>query len=377
MSSLIKIVEVDSLNKRQVRDFCDLPFTIYSECPGWVPPIQGEVEAKISRKKNPFFKHSEGIFLLAYDSAQNALGRVAVLDNARYNEFNHEKTAFFTLFESVDNPEISKSLFQAGFDWARKRGLTEIIGPKGFNALDGLGLLIKGFEHRPAFGIPYNPPYYPHLIEESGFIKSEDIVSGYMNAKTIFPPEIHDISRKVQEKRGLRVERFKRKADLLKLLPKLRDLYNASLEGTRGNVPLTDEEVQTMANQLLLFADPRFIKILFKGEQPVGYLFAYPDISAAVQRQSGRIFPFGWFDFLGEMKRTDWININGAGIVADYRGMGGTAVLFSEMQKSVIEGGFKHVDIVQVGVDNDRMQNDLKRLGIEFYKTHRMYKRSL
>jgi hypothetical protein len=76
------------------------------------------------------------------------------------------------------------------------------------------------------------------------------------------------------------------------------------------------------------------------------------------------------------MKRTEWLNINGAGIVDAYRGMGGTAILFSEMHKSVLEGGFKHVDIVQVGVDNDRMQNEMKRLGIDFYKKHRVYIRS-
>ena len=74
---------------------------------------------------------------------------------------------------------------------------------------------------------------------------------------------------------------------------------------------------------------------------PVGFLFAYPDISAAVQRTRGRIFPFGWIDLLLEMHRTKWVNINGAGILEEYRGLGGTAILFSEMQKSILEGGFE------------------------------------
>jgi hypothetical protein len=78
-----------------------------------------------------------------------------------------------------------------------------------------------------------------------------------------------------------------------------------------------------------------------------------------------------------ELGRTKWININGAGIIEKYRGMGGTALLFSEMYKSVVEGGFEHADIVQVGADNDKMQRELHDLGIEFYKTHRMYRRAL
>jgi hypothetical protein len=130
----------------------------------------------------------------------------------------------------------------------------------------------------------------------------------------------------------------------------------------------------------LWFADPRLIKIVMTAErdEPVGFLFAYPDISAAVQRTKGQLFPFGWIDLLLELRRTKWININGAGIVEKYRGLGGTALLFSEMHKSVVEAGrFEHADIVQIGVENDKMQREMRDLGIDFYKTHRMYQRSL
>jgi hypothetical protein len=155
------------------------------------------------------------------------------------------------------------------------------------------------------------------------------------------------------------------------------DTYNEMVIGTSGNVPLTVEEVNTIANQLIWFADPRLIKIIAKDDKPVGYLFAYPDISAAVQRTKGKLYPFGWINLLLEMKRTDWVNINGAGIIEQYQGLGGTAILFSEMYKSVIDGGFKHAELVQIGVDNDKMQRELRELGIDFYKTHRMYQRSL
>jgi hypothetical protein len=77
------------------------------------------------------------------------------------------------------------------------------------------------------------------------------------------------------------------------------------------------------------------------------------------------------------MRRTKRININGAGILEQYRGLGGTAILFSEMFKSVAEGGYKHAEIVQIGVENDKMQRELRELGIDFYKTHRIYQRAL
>ena len=37
------------------------------------------------------------------------------------------------------------------------------------------------------------------------------------------------------------------------------------------------------------------------------------------------------------------------------------------------EGGFAPADLVQSGVQTDRLQRERRDLGIDFYKTHRLY----
>ncbi len=375
----MKIIEIQPDEKDLIRKFCKLPFSIYKDTPQWVPAIQGEVEAKFNHRKNPFYLHSEAAFFLAEAEDGAPIGRVAILNNRNHNEFNKEKTAFFTLFECFEDPSVAEALFSTGFEWAKQRGLNKVNGPKGFTALDGLGLLVKGFEYRPAFGIPYNPEYYIRLIENAGFqAVGGDIASGFLDINSTFPREkMHEFSRRVQEKKGLNVINFRSRSDLRKLVTQLKDLYNGALGGTPGGVPLTEAEANQMADQLIWFADPRLIKILYKGEKPVGFLFAYPDISAALQRRRGKIWPLGWADYLAERKRTTWINVNGAGILEEYRGQGGTAILFSEMWKSVEGKHYTGGDIVQIGEDNTRMQNELMGLGIIFHKKHRMYERAI
>ena len=352
----MRIVRLDQANKRQVGEFLGLPFCLYRDCPQWVPPLGSDARTMLDRRRHPFYRHSDAAFFLAYGDAAGAVGRIAVLDNRHYNEFNRERTAFFYLFECAEDSEAAKILFEAAAGWARSRGLNRLIGPKGFSALDGMGLLVRGFEHRPALGIPYNPPYYPRLVEESGFGVTAEIA---------------------QRTRGLRVLSFRSRRELAAVLTRLQKLYNDSLTGTTGNTPLTDDEARTMADQMLWFADPKLIKIIVKGDELVGFLFAYPDISAALQRTRGRLFPLGWIDLLLELRRTKWVNLNGAGIVEKYRGLGGTAILFDEMAKSIRAGRFEHADLVQVGVENDKMQRELRDLGIDFYKMHRMYAKSL
>jgi hypothetical protein len=214
-------------------------------------------------------------------------------------------------------------------------------------------------------------------VEAAGFEPGEELVSGYLSSHIQFPEKIHRASEIIQRRRGLRVARYRRRSDLRTLVPKLQALYNNALSGTSGNVPLTNDEVKTLADQLLWFADPRLIKIIFKEDDPVGFLFAYPDISTALQRTRGRLYPYGWLSLLLEMRRTKWVNINGAGIIEQYRGLGGTAILFSEMYKSVTEGDFEHAEIVQIGRENGNMQRELRDLGIDFYKSHRLYFRGL
>ena len=371
------ITQIDLNNKRQVKDFLRLPFLIYKNIPQWVPPLEIDERTRLNPKRFPFHRHSQAAFFVAYEG-KRPIGRLAILDSRPYNEFNHESTAFFYLFECENDLEIAKGLFDVGLDWARSRGLTKILGPKGFTPMDGFGLLVKGFQHRPAFGLPYNSNYYAGLVESCGFQPVRVAVSGYIGTDIKFPQRIHELAERIKQRRGLHIARYKSRSDLRALVPKLKDLYNGALRGTAGNAPISDDEVDALANQILWFADPKLIKIVMKGNDPVGFLFAYPDVSAALQKTLGKIFPFGWLTLLHERRRTDWLNINGAGLLPEYRGSGGTAILYSEMFKSVRESGqFKNAEVVQIGEENEAMQREMENFGIDFYKVHRTYVRDL
>ena len=154
----MQLIHVDLENRNQIQQFLNLPFQIYAKTPQWVPPLEMDARLMLNPKRHPFYKHSQAAFFLAFDQQLQPAGRIAVLNNRNYNEYNHEETAFFYLFECIYDQQISHLLFQAAFTWAKQQGLNKIIGPKGFTTLDGMGLLVRGFEHRAAFGQPYNQP---------------------------------------------------------------------------------------------------------------------------------------------------------------------------------------------------------------------------
>jgi len=373
----MKITEINTEKRKDVREFIDFPKRLYADCPQWVPMLEIDARALMDRKKHPFYTTSDAVFLAARDEMGEMVGRMAAIENKPYNARSGMKRAFFYLFDAVNDLDVASALFDHGEAWAKARGLNEIYGPKGFAALNGMGMLTRGFEHRPAFGIPYNYEYYPALIEKLGFKVDREVLSGYLHRDHEIPEKIRMIAEKVQKRWGVRVDNYRTRKDLERMLPHIKDLYNGSLVGTSGNAPLTDEDVQAMARTILMVADPTIIKVLMKGDKAVGFLLAYPDISAALQKTGGKLFPFGWIRILRELKRTTWININGAGIIDEYRGLGGTAVLFNEMGKSMKTGRYEHADLVQIGVENEKMRRELSAFGIDFYKSHCMYSKMI
>lgn len=373
----MNIIQVDPDNRQQVNRFLTFPFHLYKDNPQWVPPLSSEASFVFNLRKNPFYQNGTAAFFLAEEASGTTQGRLAVLNHKNFNAYNHSQKAFFYLFECENDSAVAAALFTAAFDWARQQGLNHITGPRGFTVRDGYGLLVKGFEHRPAFGLPYNFEYYAKLVESVGFEIEGESLSGYLDASIQFPEKITKIANLLKERRGLHIAHLNTRREVQQIVLKLKDLYNSALGGTEGNVPLTDAEVKSMADQMLWFADPHLIKIVMKEDQPVGFLLAYPDVSTALQRSRGRLFPLGWLWLWLELRRTQWININGAGMSEGYRGLGGTALLFSEMFKSVAESRYRFADLVQIGTENDRMLRELRELGVDFYKKHRVYHRDL
>jgi len=377
-SSRITIEQIDTNSKAQVRRFVHLPYRLYAGHPQWVPPLRMDAEMQLNRRKHPFYEHSAADFFVAARNGRD-VGRIAALENRRYNAYHHTRQAQFYLFDCEDDAEAAGALFETVFEWARSRELNRIIGPKGFGALDGYGLLVDGFEHRQMMTMMnYNYPYYPRLVEAAGFRKEVDFASGTISRDAFRLPErARAIAERARRRSTLQVHRFKDKRELRAWAGRIGDAYNRAFVNNWEYYPLTEHEVSFLLENLLVIADPRLIKIITHGDDVVGFLFAFHDVSAALQRAKGRLLPFGLIDLLLEIRRTKWVALNGAGILPEFQGRGGNALLYAEMENTILEFGFEHADLTQVAETAVQMRSDLVNLGGRLYKTHRVYGRDL
>jgi hypothetical protein len=373
---MIQIRPLDIRNKAETRKFVGFPFRLYQDCPQWVPPLLNDAYNNLNPRKHPFYDHSELQLFLAEQAGQVA-GRLAVMENRRFNEHLGQKTAFFGLYDVIEDPEVSLALFDSAFNWARARGLNKIIGPRGLGTTDNSGILVEGFEHRAAMFLPYNYAYYDEFIQASGFTKTTDHLSGYARGDQEMPERLLGIAGRIKERRGFEVIHFQNMKERKYWIPKVWDVFIEAFRVHEGYYPPTREEMESRADDLIKIADPRLIKLIQKDGKLIGFIFAYHDVTEGIQKIGGRLWPLGWLRLLLERKRTKWVNINGVGVLPEYQGMGVNAILYTEIRKSVMDFGFEHVDVVQVGEDNYQSRSDMENMGIRWYKSHRAYERDL
>jgi len=376
---MITVHKIDLNSKSEVNRFIQVPFDLYKGHPQWVPPFITDVKKMMNPDKHPYYEHSDAEFFLVEKDGK-AVGRIAALENKPFNQYHQVKDAEFYLFECINDQEVANALFTTVMDWARARGLTKLVGPKGFGPLDGYGIQIEGFEHRQMMNMMnYNYPYYRDLVENLGFTKVVDFVSSYVQPQDFVLPEKVRKAAGIAQKRGtFEVLNFKNKKHLLEWAGRIGEAYNKAFVKNWEYYPLTQREIDFVVDNVMTIVDPDLIKIIVKDGEVVGFVFPFPDVSAAMQKNQGKLGPVAILRLLLEIKRTRWISFNGVGILPEYQGLGGNAIMYTELEKAMHRNEqFIHSELTQVAETAKQMRKDLLNLGVKFYKNHRVYQREI
>jgi hypothetical protein len=376
MAKTVKVEIVASSNSRAGREFLAFPHCLYRGCDRWVPQFRRDIRAILDRR-NPFFEEGRAEFFLAR-RGDAPVGTIAAIDNVPYNRHHGSRVGHFYFFDCVDDPEASHALFEEAFAWLRGRELTSVWGPFGFGFM-GMGILVDGFPHRAAMTMMnYNFPYYPRLVEAEGFVKHRDQFSAFIDAASFrLPEKIRRVAEIALARGNFTVPEFRTKRALKAYAQAIGKVYNESFQSHGDEFsPLSERQIAQVTEELVTVADPSLIKLLLYRGEIAGFLFAFPDLSAALRRARGRLTPVSLLDILREYRSTKWLIVNGAGILPQYQRLGGNALLYYMLERIASQRRFLYAEAVQVAETTELMLADLQTLGARIYKTHRIYRRA-
>ncbi len=375
---MIEIIPVET--KKEKKAFVEFQYELYKDVPQFVPPFKADVYMQLNKEKHPWYEHSESDQWIAQRDGK-VVGRIAALENKRFNDFHKTKQGSFYLFDCINDQDVANALFDTAIAWAKARGLNQIVGPKGYGPLDGYGIQIEGNEHRQMMNMMnYNFPYYQTLVETYGFTKEVDFVSSFVKPQEFVMPEKIKKAVGIARKRArLTIKSFKDKKEIRAWKTRIKEAYNGAFVQNWEYYPLTDRELDYVLNNALLVVIPTMVQVILnENGDLVGFVLPFPDISRAMQKNKGKMGPIEIIRLLLELNKTDWVCYNGIAILPEYQGMGGNALLFD----TLLAATQKHPRLVngelsQVAETAVQMRKDLLNLGVKPYKNHRVYKYSI
>jgi len=367
----IAVEKVD--NRSRQRRFVRLPWRLYQDDPCWMPPLIMSQEELLGFRRHPFYEKSRSQSFLATRGGRD-VGRITAIVNAGHIERYHEQRGFFGFFECEDDVEASRALFAAARGWLHGQGMTSIRGPVNPSLNYECGLLIEGFDTPPFFMMTHNRPYYARLVEAAGFGKIEDLYAfwGRLSMLEGLDSKLGVMVEGVKERFGVRV----RQLDRSRFAEEVRmflDIYNSSLGGTWGFVPLTSGEVDHMAASLKHLIIPELALVAEVDGKPIGTVFCLLDYNPRIKAIGGRLFPFGFLRLLWNKKAIKRMRAISTNVIPEYQAWGVGLVLHAALVPRLYDWGMDEVEFSWVLESNHLSKRTLERGGALVTKKYRIY----
>lgn len=370
----INIVTVRT--KGDIKKFIKLPYTIYKDCKNWVPPLNKDIFNSINPFKLPDSeKFEREVFLALLDG--KAVGRLYAGIDKNVNKIKREAMGHFSLFECINDTNVSSALFQAAFTWFKERGIQRIRGPVSATGADGdeyKGLLIDSFDSSPTIMNSYNHDYYRELIENSGFVKDYDLFAYSLDTSNLFSNKPEKTIEYAKKRYNFRVDSLNLK-DMDSEVMALKHVLDLAVPAEWPDlVAPTLEDVKELAGKLLPVADPDLIAIARSGDEAIGFGIALPDYNQVLIHLKGRITPLAALKYFWYKRRINHVRFLIMFVVPKFRMKGVSYAIYYNVFSNGVKKGYITGEGSTIGEDNIQMRNDIESFGGIKDKTYRVFR---
>ncbi len=167
--------------------------------------------------------------------------------------------------------------------------------------------------------------------------------------------------------RSLDMKNFKAEID------KVKYVYNKAWEPNWGFVPLTDAEMDALADDLKPLVQPDLVIFGEIDNKVVGFALVMPDYNFVFKKMNGRLFPTGIFHLLFGKKAIKWVRIIILGLVPEFQKKGLDAVFYYYIMNKAAEHGWYHGEASWILEDNEMMNKGAVTMRGNLYKKYRIF----
>jgi GNAT superfamily N-acetyltransferase len=217
-------------------------------------------------------------------------------------------------------------------------------------------------------------------VEAAGWMKAKDLIAFHIDLAAAPAARLERIAADFRRRHPRLTVRPVLKSTVGGDVPKLKRVFNEAWEKNWGAVPLTDGEIDLLAERLVPLVVEGLAWIAEQGEEVAGFLLAVPDANEILRPLRGRMLSPGLLralPYLLGWGRPRLFRVVALGTRREFRRRGLEAVMFAETLRKARELGFAGAEASWILEDNVPLLRLLGAFSARPYKTYRIYERPL
>ena len=370
----VEIKQVTTL--RELKKFVRFGNDFYKDCEYFCPQLIMDELNTFNAKVNPAHEVCEHVLYMAYRDSK-IVGRIAGIINHAANARWNVKHVRFGWIDFIDDQEVSFALLDAVAAWGKSKGMEKINGPVGFTDFDHQGLLLEGYDHLAPMASLYNYPYYVRHLEAYGLVKEADWIEYQINPQTELPDRFMRMDQIVRERTKVRVDKVRSAKELVKKYgTQYIDVIDVAYQKLYNFQPLTDRQKKYYCDSYFPILNFDFVTVVVnEKDEVVAVGVGMPDISNALRKCKGSLFPFGWYHLLKALraKQMEAFDLLLIAVRPDYQDKGLNAVIIADQHPYFVKYGIKRVETTSILETNTKNQTHWELFPHKIHKRRRAY----
>lgn len=364
---------------RERRAFLTFPWELYRDDPCWVPPLLPERRKALDPDRGVFFQRGEADLFLALRDGK-VVGTVLAGEDPPINQKRGKQACLFGFLEYVQDRAVFRALVETAEAWGQSRGLEMLYGPWNLDYEDGYGVLLEGFQRRPALMCGHSRPYYRAFMERAGFVpaRPENVALEIDLRPSAQFQRLDRLADKVRERTGIRI----READFDRWqeeIDRVHGLLNRSLSHLDDHIGWRRDNLESTLEPFRRIADPALILFAEAEGETVGFLPGLPDLNEILTDVNGLRYPWNYLQlaWLSRRREIQRMTVKSVLVLPEYWNTGAAVLLFQALIHRAQSKGYRSTDLSITSIDNPSSVLTAEKLGAEIYKRWQVYQRPM
>jgi hypothetical protein len=339
------------------RAFFDVPFHAYGKDTGYVSPLRNDIRRMLDPAKNPLWMAGNPFRYWTAHQDGKPVGRIVAHLNRQSNGAHGTQQMHFGFFDCIDDSVIAGQLLTAASDFASEHGQAELVGNFNLTAMQQCGVMTDGFGRKAYTDMVVNAPHIPRLLEEAGFERFFPMTTYELDLKSAQLPD--DVVLADPDLAFAPIA----KGNFPVRMEEARQVLNNGFADNPMFVPLTAEEFEFQAGEMMSIIDPRLSSVLHEKGKPVGTIICIPDLNGflkATKSRFGLLTPFRYLRYRLNRKRAVIIFYS---VNRECHGRGLMGGILARTIRALRDAGYAELGITWIADVNPASLRQMEKLG--------------